>query len=131
MQGKLIQKALDEDHTIDPMNDTSRDPVPDFLKALELYPDRAEPYMALSYYSEWMRDHWCDRDVDPEVCKIMQQVAAYDYARIAVNKTEGGIPGGVSCNIHPSNAPCSADATQWKLKRSNAVTSAISLHSHL
>ena len=38
MQGKLIQKALDEDPTIDPMNDTSRDPVPDFLKALELYP---------------------------------------------------------------------------------------------
>ena len=52
--------------------------------------------MALSYHSEWMRDHWCDRDVDPEVCKIMQQVAAYDYARIAVNKTEGGVPGGVS-----------------------------------
>ncbi len=96
VQAKLMQKALEKDTSIDPMNDTTRDPVPDLLKALELYPERAEPYMTLSFHAEWMRDHWCDRDVDPAVCKIMQQVAAYDYARIAVNKTEGGVPGGVS-----------------------------------
>ncbi len=96
VQAKLMQKALEKDTSIDPMNETSLDPVPDLLKALELYPERAEPYMTLSFHSEWMRDHWCDRDVDPAVCKIMQQVAAYDYARIAVNKTEGGVPGGVS-----------------------------------
>ncbi|CAL5221709.1 g3950 [Coccomyxa viridis] len=93
-RAKLMQKALEKDTSIDPMNDTTRDPVPDLLKALELYPERAEPYMTLSFHAEWMRDHWCDRDVDPAVCKIMQQVAAYDYARIAVNKTEGGVPGG-------------------------------------
>ena len=52
--------------------------------------------MTLSFHAEWMRDHWCDRDVDPAVCKIMQQVAAYDYARIAVDKTEGSEPKGVS-----------------------------------
>ena len=86
VQATLMRKALEKDTSIDPMNETSLDPVPDLLKALELYPERAEPYMTLS----------CDRDVDPAVCKIMQQVAAYDYARIAVNKTEGGVPGGVS-----------------------------------
>jgi hypothetical protein len=57
---------------------------------------RAEPYMVLSYHAEWLRDHWCERDVDPEVCNIMQQVAAFDYSRIAAEKADQGVPGGVS-----------------------------------
>ena len=96
VQGKLLQKALEADNSLDPVHDTSRDPVPDLLRALELSPDRAEPYMVLSFHAEWLRDHWCDRDADPAVCKVVQQVAAYDYARIAVDKTEGGAPKGVS-----------------------------------
>lgn len=105
-QGKLLQKELERDPSLDPANNTARDPVPDLLKALELYPERAEPYMVLSYHAEWLRDHWCDRaDPDPPVCKVMQQAAAFDYARLAVNKTDGGVPGGVStssgtaCNL--------------------------------
>ncbi len=50
----------------------------------------------LSYNAEWMRDNWCHRDADPEVCKITQQVAAFDYARIAAEKADAGVPGGVS-----------------------------------
>ena len=50
----------------------------------------------LSYNAEWMRDNWCHRDADPEVCRITQQVAAFDYARIAAEKADAGVPGGVS-----------------------------------
>ena len=50
----------------------------------------------LSYSAEWMRDNWCHRDADPEVCRITQQVAAFDYARIAAEKADAGVPGGVS-----------------------------------
>ena len=50
----------------------------------------------LSYNAEWMRDNWCHLDADPEVCRITQQVAAFDYARIAAEKADAGVPGGVS-----------------------------------
>jgi len=54
-------RRLAANPSLDPSNDTSIDPVPDLLKALELYPQRAEPLMQLSKHSEWLRDHWCAR----------------------------------------------------------------------
>ena len=38
--------------SLDPMNNTALDPVPDLLKALKLYPERAEPYMVQPSLSE-------------------------------------------------------------------------------
>ena len=78
--------------------------------------------MILSYHAEWSRDHWCERDVDPEVCKIMQQVAAFDYARIAAEKADQGVPGGVSPEslasfCRPFHCVPSAQAASCTLKR--------------
>lgn len=39
---------------------------------------------------------WCHRDVDPVVCRMQQQVSAFDYARQAA---EMPFPGGV--RTHP------------------------------
>ena len=45
LQGKLLQKQLEQENSLDPMSNTVLDPAPDLLKALQLYPERAEPYM--------------------------------------------------------------------------------------
>lgn len=93
MQAKILLNILKENKQLDPVNDTSLDPTADLNAALDLYPERAEPLMLLSLYSEWLRDHWCPRDQDPPVCKLQQQVVAFDYARQAAEKP---VPGGVS-----------------------------------
>ncbi|EIE22202.1 hypothetical protein COCSUDRAFT_42571 [Coccomyxa subellipsoidea C-169] len=90
-RAKMMMRLLAADPGMDPANDTSVDPVPDLLAALALYPKRAEPLMQLSRHSEWMRDKWCHRDVDPVVCRMQQQVSAFDYAHQAA---EMPFPGG-------------------------------------
>lgn len=45
---------------------------------------------------------WCHRDVDPVVCRMQQQVSAFDYARQAA---EMPFPGGV--RTHPPPLPLS------------------------
>ena len=40
LQAKLMQRELERDVTLDPANNTARDPTPDLLKALQLYLDR-------------------------------------------------------------------------------------------
>lgn len=61
-----MMRRLAANPSLDPSNDTSIDPVLDLLKALELYPKRAEPLMQLSKHSEWLRDHWCASLVSPK-----------------------------------------------------------------
>ena len=58
LQGKLLQKQLERESELDPMNNTALDPVPDLLKALKLYPERAEPYMVLPSLSQANQHHW-------------------------------------------------------------------------
>ena len=58
LQGKLLQKQLERESDLDPVNNTALDPVPDLLKALKLYPERAEPYMVQSPLSQ-ADEHHC------------------------------------------------------------------------
>jgi hypothetical protein len=91
-QGRILFTQLKGNAQLDPVNDTSLDPSTDLHAALKLYPERAEPLVMLSRYSEWLRDNWCHRDYDPPVCRMQHQVAAFEYARIAAEKP---LPGGV------------------------------------
>ena len=73
LQGKLLQKQLETENILDPMNNTALDPVPDLLKALKLYPERAEPYMVQSPLSQAIEQHCI-------LCMLLMQSRSKEHA---------------------------------------------------
>ncbi|CAL8463331.1 g2865 [Coccomyxa elongata] len=61
----------------------TEDPLPDFLKAHTLFPERAEPLIWLCWHHHKLMDACPAGTPGTEVCWLRERVAAYHYARKA------------------------------------------------